>query len=121
MKNIKITSAFFVLGFSLALLFAFYFLPTPSSIAKAKQVAPPEKESYATTKASDLFLVVWKEGGKVEGIYTKAESAEVFIKQTQNQDIYEIRVLANRVLANRVRPSSKTNSFAEPSSGLEDK
>ena len=109
MKNIKITSAFFVLGFSLALLFAFYFLPMPDSVAKAKQVAPMKRENYIMTKANDLFLVVWKEGGKVEGIYTKAEGAEGFIKQTQNENIYEVRVLTNRVW-----PSSEINFFVDP-------
>ena len=101
MKLLKVTPILFVFGFFATLLVAFSIFPvnnrnTPTSTdIKAK---PPtekprtEKATKESTLNSDLFLVLWKDGGEIKGIFTSEEKAKKFIEVTQNESIYEIKI-----------------------------
>ena len=102
MKNINLTAPFFVIGFCVTLFVAFYFFPTPSIAVKNK---PATTDTVTDANSSmcygildklemdTIYLVVWKEEGRVESVFTKKENAEKYIETTDNETIYEVRVL----------------------------
>jgi len=100
-KLLKVTPILFVLGFFATLLVAFTIFPvntntTPAGTGiKAKpRIEKPctEKPTNESTLSSDLFLVLWKDGGEIKGIFTSEEKAKKFIEVTQNESIYEIKI-----------------------------
>ena len=102
MKNINLTAPFFVMGFCATLFVAFYVFPTPSIAVKNK---PATTDTVTDANSSEgygildklemdaIYLVVWKEGGRVESVFTEKENAEKYIKKTDNEMIYEVRAL----------------------------
>jgi hypothetical protein len=90
MKNINLTAAFFVLGFCATMFVAFRILPTPSIATNQKT---EEKSTQLDNETEAIYLVVFTEQGRVENLFTKRESAENFIKKTDNESIYEVRVV----------------------------
>ena len=102
MKNINLTAPFFVIGFCVTLFVAFYFFPTPSIAVKNKPnttnrtVDANSSMGYGILdklEMDTIYLVVWKEEGRVESVFTKKENAEKYIETTDNETIYEVRVL----------------------------
>ena len=102
MKNINLTAPFFVIGFCITLFGAFYFFPTPSVAVKNKRdttnraMDANSSSGYGILdklEMDTIYLVVWKEEGRVESVFTEKENAEKYIKTTDNQMIYEVRVL----------------------------
>ena len=102
MKNINLTAPFFVIGFCVTLFVAFYFFPTPSVAVKNKRdttnraIDANSSSGYGILDKLEMdaiYLVVWKEGGRVESVFTEKENAEKYIKTTDNEMIYEVKVL----------------------------
>lgn len=96
MKLHKVTPVFFVLGFFVTLIVAFAIFPINSGTTPTgtgiKAKPPVEKPIEAESFHSDLFLVLWKDGGEIKGIFTSEEKAKKYIEVTQNEAIYEIKV-----------------------------
>ena len=98
MKLHKVTPVFFVLGFFVTLLVAFAIFPINSSTTPLpagtgiKAKPPVGKTTEVESLHSDLFLVLWKDGGEIKGIFTSEEKAKKYIEVTQNEAIYEIKV-----------------------------
>jgi hypothetical protein len=90
MKNINTTALFFVFGFCATMFVAFYVLPTPSIATNQKA---KEKTFKPDNQTESIYLVVFTEQGRVETLFTERESAEKFIKKTDNESIYEVRVI----------------------------
>ena len=102
MKNINLTAPFFVIGFCVTLFVAFYFFPTPSVAVKNKRDTPNRAIDANSSigygildklEMDTIYLVVWKEEGRVESVFTKRENAEKYIETTDNELVYEVRVL----------------------------
>ena len=98
MKLLKVTPVLFVLGFFVTLLVAFTIFPVNSGTTPTgtgiKAKPRIEKPREVSTFHSDLFLVLWKDGGEIKGIFTSEEKAKKYIEVTQNESIYEIKVFS---------------------------
>jgi hypothetical protein len=92
-KLLKVTPVLFVLGFFVTLLVAFTIFPVNSGTTP-RGTGIKAKPREVSTLHDDLFLVLWKDGGEIKGIFTSEEKAKKYIEVTQNESIYEIKVFS---------------------------